>query len=284
MKKKFMTKTFRDKNITAGRFFRSGSFFGLMLLFSLAVRPVPLLAKQTEAPPHLVQTVTDQEVYEGALALGLMLTPVLEEGDCSKAYENVKTCVVRIQMGNAHGSGIIWELSPERVMIATNRHVLEYWEEEDSYIHFPQGYDTDADVMGVSELYDVGFLAVDNRQFTYEELKELQSVRKDEQVYERLRQGEEMFSVDSASGTEKAHYYEATVEDTWRYIEDFEAYMLYGHGYAKTGMSGGGIFDGRGYLIAMTTGGTLQNEIAGVPLPQLTEAYEEVVLQAMPKN
>lgn len=279
-----MKRRFRDKNaahnrVTAGRLRRSGICLAGILCLSMSAASAQARDAQTGLPPHLIQTVTDREIYEGALALGLMLTPVLEEEDCAKAYENVKACVVRIQMGNAHGSGIIWELTPERVVVATNRHVLEYWEESDSYIHFPQGYDTDAELLGVSEQYDVGFLAVDNRQFTYEELGRLRSARRDEQVYEELRPGDAMFLVYSASGTEEAQFYEATVEDIWRYIADFEAYMLYGHGFARTGMSGGGTFDGYGYLIAMTTGGTLENETAGVPLPLLTEAYHEVVLQ-----
>lgn len=284
MKRLFMKKNGTDNSLTAGCLRRRGICLAGILCLSMSVFPVQARTSQNDVPQHLIQTVTDQEVYEGALALGLMLTPVLEEEDCSKAYENVKSCVVRIQMGNAHGSGIIWELTPKRVVVATNRHVLEYWEEADSYIHFPQGYDTDADILGVSKQYDVGFLAVDNRQFTYDELRRLRSARKDEQVYEELRPGDEMFLVDSASGTEEAHFYEATVEDIWRYIADFDAYMLYGHGFAKAGMSGGGTFDGCGYLVAMTTGGTLQNETAGVPLPQLTEAYDEVVLQTVPEN
>ena len=85
-----------------------------------------------------------------------------------------------------------------------------------------------------------------------------------------------MFLVDSGSETAAAQYYEGTVEDIHRYIEDFDAYMLYGHGFAKAGMSGGGTFDGRGFLIGMTTGGTLLNETAGVPLPDIVAAYEEV--------
>lgn len=279
-----MKRRFRDKNaahnrVTAGRLRRSGICLAGILCLSMSVASAQARDAQTGRPPHLIQTVTDREIYEGALALGLMLTPVLEEEDCAEAYENVKSCVVRIQMGNAHGSGIIWELTPERVVVATNRHVLEYWEESDSYIHFPQGYDTDAELLGVSEQYDVGFLAVDNRQFTYDELGRLRSARRDEQAYEELRPGDVMFLVYSASGTEEAQFYEATVEDIWRYIVDFEAYMLYGHGFARTGMSGGGTFDGYGYLIAMTTGGTLENETAGVPLPLLMEAYHEVVLQ-----
>lgn len=233
-------------------------------------------AEESALPPHLIQTVTELDIYEGMLALGYLETPVLETADCELAYENVKNCVVRIQMGNARGSGIIWKLTPERIVIATNEHVLDYWEEENGYIHFAQGYDVDARMLGVSDEFDVGFLAVDNRHFTYKELKELRYACADIDVYNGLQQGDIMFMVDSGSEAAAAQYYEGTVEDPYRYIEDFGAYMLYGHGFAKAGMSGGGTFDGRGFLIGMTTGGTLQNETAGVPLPDIMAAYEEI--------
>ncbi|MCM1122790.1 MAG: serine protease [Eubacterium sp.] len=227
--------------------------------------------------PRLIQTVTEQDIYEGMLALDFLKTPVLEKEDCAAAYENVKNCVVRVQMGNAHGSGIIWEMTQEAIIVATNRHVLEYWKYNNSYVYFAQGYYADAAILGVSKQYDVGFLRIDNAQFTYEELEKFRSVRKDEEVYVGLREGDAMFSVDSASGTDEARYFEATVGDPHKYIEDFGAYMLYGHGFAKEGMSGGGAFDGRGYLIGMTTGGTYQNETASVPLPDIVEAYKTVV-------
>lgn len=234
-------------------------------------------AEESALPPHLIQTVTEHDIYEGMLALGYLETPVLETSNCEQAYENVKNCVVSVQMGNARGSGIIWELTPERIVIATNRHVLDHWKEERSYIHFAQGYDVDARVLGVSDEFDVGFLTVDNGHFTYSELQELRYACADMDVYHGLQQGDTMFLVDSGSETAVTRYYEGTVEDPYRYIEDFEAYMLYGHGFAKAGMSGGGTFDGRGFLIAMTTGGTLQNETAGVPLPDIMKAYEEIV-------
>lgn len=252
--------------------------FLYLLLLAIFFAATPLYARAEDGQmPHLIQTVTEQDIYEGMVALGFLETPVLETVDCERAYENVKPCVVRIQMGNAHGSGIVWKLTPETVVVATNRHVLEYWDEADSYVYFSQGFYVDAQVLGMSSQCDVGFLAVDNGQFTYEELKKLRSARIDEEVYGKLCQGELMFAVDIGSATEEAHFYEATVEDTRKYIEDFDAYMLYGHGFAKTGMSGGGTFDGRGYLIGMTTGGTVQNETAGVPLPDIVAAYEEVV-------
>ncbi|MDE6845353.1 MAG: serine protease [Lachnospiraceae bacterium] len=246
------------------------------LIIAITGSPLSVQARESEMP-HLIQTVTEQDVFEGMLALDLFKTPVLETEDCAKAYENVKSCVVRIQMGNAHGSGIIWEITPEKIVVATNKHVLEYWRDEDSYVYFEQGHYADAAILGVSDQYDVGFLAIDTYQFSYEDIEKFRTARINEEIYEKLRLGDEMFSVDSASDTEEAEYFEATVGDTHMYIEYFDAYMLYGYGFAKEGMSGGGTFDGRGYLIGMTTGGTYWNETAGVPLPDIVEAYEEIV-------
>ena len=237
--------------------------------------PYPVCAEGLPLP-RLIQTVTEQDIYEGMLALGYLETPVLETEDCERAYENVKNCVVRIQMGKAHGSGIIWELSPETIVIATNKHVLDYWRDENSFVHFPQGFDVNARILGTAKMLDVGFVVVDCGQFTYEELQTIRYACVDEAVYESLGQGTEMFLADAGSMEHEAQYYVGTVVDPYRYIAEFDACMLYGYGIARAGMSGGGTFDGRGFLIGMTTGGTMQNETAGVPLPDIMAAYDEV--------
>lgn len=249
----------------------------IVVLFTVAfAAPVSVRAEGVTLP-HLIQTVTEQDIYEGMLALGYLKTPVLETEDCEKAYANVKDCIVRIQMGSARGSGIVWELSPERIVIVTNKHVLDYWKEENSFVHFSQGFDVDAKILGMSEIFDVGFVSVDCGQLGYEELRGIRCACVDINAYDRLRQGDVMFLVDSGSMENESQYFEGTVEDPYRYIADFDAYMLYGYGFAKAGMSGGGTFDGRGFLVSMTTGGTLQNETAGVPLPDIIKAYEEVM-------
>lgn len=237
-----------------------------------------------ELPPHLIQTVTEKDIYEGMLELGYLETPVSESEDCAKAYENVKDCVVSIRMGNAHGSGIIWELTRERIVIVTNKHVLAYWREENGYVHFPQGFDVDAQVLGTSEQFDVGFIAVSNRQFNYEELQTIRSARVDREAYESLGQGAAMFLVNAGLTEEERQYYEGTVEDPYRYIEELDADMLYGYCFAKAGMSGGGTFDGRGCLIGMTTAGTRQNEVVSVPAWHIDLAYQEVVADAAGDN
>ena len=238
-------------------------------------QPCPVCAG--ELPSHLIQTVTEEDIYEGMLALGCLETAVLDAPDCESAYANVKDCIVQIRMEKANGSGIIWKLAEDYVIIATNRHVLDYWTEENGYVHFPQGFDTDARLVGKSERFDVGFVAVDCGLFTYEELEKLRYARIDAGAYETLAEGDDMFLVDAGSMRRDERYYAGSVGDKRRYIEDFDAYMLYGYCFAEAGMSGGGTFDGRGCLIGMTTGGTVRDETASVPLPDLLAAYEEVV-------
>lgn len=250
---------------------------GFIAVFFTLIIAVPHPVYAEGLPPHLIQTVTEQDIYESMLVLGYLETPVLETEDCGRAFENVKDCVVRIQMGNAHGSGIVWEITPERITVVTNRHVLDYWKEENSYVHFPQGYDVDAQILGVSEQFDAGFVAVECSRLTYEKLSEIRYACVDEEAYGGLQPGNIMFLIDPGSAGEQAQYHEGNVGDSYRYIEDFDAYMLYSHCFAKAGMSGGGTFDGRGYLIGMTTGGTPQYETASVPLPDIIAAYEEVV-------
>ena len=249
-----------------------------------ATSPISVSAEDA-APPHLIQTVSEQDIYESMLALGLLESKVLPTGDCEKAYENVKACVVSVNMGNAHGSGVIWEMTSEQTIIATNKHVLEYWDEQISYVGFPQGYVVDAKVLGTSDEHDVGFLIMENDQFSYDELEKLRYVRKDMEVFNDLESGNEMFCMgaefdlelhDKTTTDNDESYYIGSIGDVNRYIDEFGEYMIYGLGFAKPGMSGGGTFDAKGNFIGMISGGTSADETASVPLDVIIEEYDKI--------
>lgn len=248
-----------------------------LALWIFLCMPQRVQAKEEPLPPHLIQAVDDQDIYEGLVALDLLTCETLEEEDLPRACEMVKDCVVRVNMGNAYGSGVIWCFTKDAVIIATNGHVLAYWDDASGFIHFPKGYFVSARVLGISEIYDVGFLLVDREELGYEELASLRHVSADAAVYQGLTPGDLMFCVGAGFAIGAAEYHEGTVEDPWLYIADFESDMLYGHGFARAGMSGGGVFDGYGHFIGMLAGGTQRNEIAAVPIPSVAEAYEEVM-------
>ncbi len=256
-------------------------------LFCLLAVSFPIRARaektgeaENEQPPHLIQTVTEQDILEGQIALGLLENPVLVKGDCAAAYENVKNCIVRIHMGNAYGSGVVFRITPERIIIVTNKHVLSYWDESVSYVQFPQGYFTEAVVLGTAQDHDIGFLAVDNQEFDYKELEALRYVRWDMERYRAMQAGDDIFCTgagDEAEADGADSFYQGSVGDMYYYIDDFEEYMILGYGYAREGMSGGGTFDSYGNFIGMISGATMSGETASVPLPAIVEAYGDIV-------
>lgn len=243
----------------------------------MAAAPAVVLAE--DEPPHLIQTVTEQDIYEGLLALGFLESAVLEEGNCEAAYENVKNCVVRLDMGNAYGSGIIWDMTKEQMLIVTNKHVLDYWDYESSYVHFSQNIYAAAKVLGVSEKYDIGFLTINRAEFTYEVLEQMHYVHWDMEAYQGIQPGEEMFFVGAVmeeDSKEIVAFQQGKIGNMWQYIDVFGEYMIYCYGQALPGMSGGGTFDAKGNFIGMVSGGTADGEMASVPLPVIIEAYTEI--------
>lgn len=250
----------------------------VILLCCVAVLPADRAqAAEPSLPPHLIQTVNALDIYEGMLALDLLTCRVLEEADVTAAYENVKDSVVRLDMGTAYGSGVIFRMTADAVIIATNRHVLEYWDEASGVVRFSQGYYADAAVLGSSAKSDVGFLRVEGDELGVDTLLILRSVCTDAPSFEDGETQIRGFCVGMDRREEKPVFYEAVLEREERYIELFQGDMLYGHGFGKEGMSGGGIFDGHGRLLGLLAGGTYQNEIAGVPVDRVMEAYREIV-------
>lgn len=247
-------------------------FFNSAASFTVkAAEPDP-----ADQPPHLIQTVTEQDLFEGLLALDLLECPISEGENMEAAYENVKKCVVGIHMKNAYGSGIILQMTSERIIIASNRHVLDYWEDDTDYVEFYQGYVTDGYILGVSEQYDIGFLAVDNEQLDYQALQSLYYARCSEDAYQRLQVQDKIFCVGGIR--EEEDYYPGIARYLWVYIDELEGYMLRADGKAIPGMSGGGTFDIKGNLVGMVTAGSRNFETASIPLPILLEAYEETVI------
>ena len=97
----FLRRCFQEKPIFY-RMFVPGMTRGIslkrLLLFPvilyLAAAPSEVRAAQQKEytmPPHLIQSVTEQDAYESMILLGMLECPVLETVDCERAYENVNS-------------------------------------------------------------------------------------------------------------------------------------------------------------------------------------------------
>lgn len=243
-----------------------------LLLFSMVFSLFyELRARAGEMGP-LIQTTSFQSDFEGLVYFDLLENVLLEEGDCQKALENVKNTFVRIQMGEYYGCGNIFDITKEEIIVISNRHVLQYWT-KDSFISFMDGRAAEGELLYLSEESDVGFLRIPVAQFAYEELVAMRSVRKSRSSYEELKEGEGFFVLDITEDRYHPEMYPGKILEKAYYIEAFDTHMIYTQSFAKKGMSGSGMFNHKGAYIGMVTAGTLQNELAGVPLPDILEAY-----------
>lgn len=197
----------------------------------------------------------DEEIQEDAFELSEVL------GSC-----------VRIQVEGHHGSGSIYQLLEDEIIIVTNCHVLQYWN-EDSYVTFFNGAVGSGKVMAVSEQADIGFLNIQTAFLVAEELEGLHAINESDCI---LTRGDTLYMVDIASDVWRPEVYEGQVLEPLIFLEEFGMEMLYGESSFKPGMSGCGVFDREGKYVGMLTAGTDENEIAAVPLDDIAKIMENI--------
>lgn len=179
---------------------------------------------------------------------------------------------VRIQGKGHYGSGSIYALLEEEIIIVTNKHVLQYWD-EDSYVTFYNGAVGSGRVYALAEQADLGFLSINRAFLSDGETEGLSAVEKSDAA---LMRGDGLYLIDLASDVWHPEIYEGQVLEPRKYLEDFGMEMLYGESVFKPGMSGSGVFDGEGKYVGMLTGGTKENEIAAVLLEDIVKESAEL--------
>lgn len=236
------------------------------------------LAAQAEKMPHLIQTTSLEEDYKAAARLELLATRRAAGKEAKEAFSNVICSCVRIQVKGHYGSGSIYKMLENEIIIVTNRHVLQYWN-EDSYVTFFNGRCVGGTLLGTSKEVDLGFIRIPTGNFTYEELLAFRNIR---MVWETENKNEsenenKIFAVDMASKWNDPVMMEGELISSSAYLEDFGTEMLYAKGGAVPGMSGTGVFDRYGNYLGMLTGATLQNDLAAVPAGTIYEEFENMV-------
>lgn len=234
-------------------------------------------AQEESVYPHLIQTVSDRDISEGLAVLGFAATELTGSEEPEQVYEAVKESVVRLDMGKAYGSGVVWRFTPGYAVIVTNAHVLEFWDDRTGVVCFAQGFQKRAQLAGISAHSDVGFLKIELDSFEDEQLMQLRQVNTGQEAgLPQTRAGERIMQIGAGADETEWICTQGTLEDLAFYIPDLGAEMLYCAAQAKEGMSGGGTFDRYGRYIGMLTGGTDYRETASIPAQVVAEAYEEV--------
>lgn len=241
---------------------------------------------------HLIQTTNVVEEYKGLQELGFLNTGKAEgEGAAQidsteenlseysrllqsflneNAYVKAQGAIVQIHMGEYYGSGVIWDLHGENIIIVSNAHL--FMESEKGMVTFSGGVSAQGTVLTTSKTKDIGFLEVALSDLAREDWLRLRFANQTTTAYDSLTAGDALFVIGSASGV-GADIYDGTVGNPSYYFPEFDSNMLYGYCQAEQGMSGGGTFDKNGCFLGMITAGTEQGEIASLPVTVIKEEY-----------
>lgn len=211
------------------------------------------------------------------------------EKDWFTLEEELEPAVVRVECGDSWGSGVIWEITEERLTVVTSGHLLK--NRDDCDVVFFHGVFYTAQVEKVPESCDIGFAVLDISELDREDLQKLRGADKAALAgktfveKENLIEGQELAvygSMDYAAGNfVKAYLLEAEEEVEMPESGGKSRLMLCGiqteqaaaagreSGAVDAGMSGSGVFDRQGRLVGILSGGDGESFFAAVPVWQI---------------
>ncbi len=182
--------------------------------------------------------------------------------------------MVQIKADTLYGSGIIYKMNEEAVVIVTAAHVIE--DAENVQVQFVDGTTVTCSNHMVSSNADVGFLILETNSLPKGCLEQYKYVSTDKESFDKLQTGDGIIVMGSIDAV-AANAYEGEILEPWIYVEDFQQYMMIGKTHALSGMSGGGIFDQNGHFIGILCGGNEENHIAILPLSIIVTEYDLLV-------
>lgn len=178
--------------------------------------------------------------------------------------------MVQIQNGDVIGSGVLWDVVGDKVVIATAAHVFTMGNGIIE-VTFADGWTTPVSGYEVTNT-DLAFLFVDLRDVPQEQLAQYQLANVNEESTANLRSGDGIILMASGTGV-AADAYEGEVIEPWIYVEDFEEHMIVVRVDAEAGMSGGGLFDYEGHFLGILCGKSEDGEAAVIPVSVIRALY-----------
>lgn len=197
----------------------------------------------------------------------LAATETERENLAGLLQEEAAGVMVQIDTGELLGSGIIWSINEENMVIVTAAHVIEgarrlqitlidgtVLESQDSRMDWRTAVDC-----------DLGIVTIPVEEIAKEALEACKCVTVDKEAFDKLQPEDIILVMGSRDGVAE-NAYEGKLIEAWIYMEDYQQYMMLATTYAQPGMSGGGVFNEKGQFVGILSGADEQGNLAILPL------------------
>lgn len=180
-------------------------------------------------------------------------------------YQLARRSIVKVVVKDAAGSGIIWKID-NGIVIASNRHLL--MKDVSAEVVFGNGEAVNAEIMGYSQQYDIGFLKIPEEAVTNQILRDIyeavpifyeigsESVNSE---FANQYGGARILQVGAGIDSKSANFSAGSIKGL-NFVSLFNTSVLETVCFSKAGMSGGGVFDEGGRLVGMISGGDVPED------------------------
>lgn len=180
-------------------------------------------------------------------------------------YQLARRSIVKIAVKDAAGSGVIWNVDDE-IVIVSNKHLL--MKDVKAEVVFGNGETVEADVIGYSQQYDIGYVKISEEAVTcsilrdiYEAVPVLYETESETGKTEFLQKyaGKRILQLGALIDGNTANFSTGSIKGI-EFIPVFNTNMLTTECFSKAGMSGGGVFDECGQFLGMISGGDVPED------------------------
>lgn len=215
----------------------------------------------------ILNTASGYDFYSGTLISGMHVGFLswltdgdqMEDARMQVVYQLARRSIVKVVVKDAAGSGIVWKINDENIVIVSSRHLL--MKDVKAQVTFCDEESADAEIMGYSQQYDIGFLKIEDKNVTANILRDIYEVVPAEDFSDEadtLTQ-QSVLQIGADLNGNKEHFATGTILGVG-YEPVFNTNVLRTDCYSKAGMSGGGVFDAYGRLLGMISGGEVAED------------------------
>lgn len=215
----------------------------------------------------ILNTASGYDFYSGTLISGIHvgLLSWLTDGDQMEdarmqvVYQLARRSIVKVVVKDAAGSGIVWKINDENIVIVSSKHLL--MKDVKARVTFCDEEGVDAEIMGYSQQYDIGFLKIDNKNVNANILRDIYEAVPVENFTDEadMLTQQSVLQIGADLNGTKEHFATGTILGVG-YEPVFNTDVLRTNCYSKAGMSGGGVFDIGGRLLGMISGGEVAED------------------------
>lgn len=192
--------------------------------------------------------------------------PMSEE----EVIDLMRRATVKITVGEKSGSGVILEITDERVTLVTCFHLMQGYEQ--GIISFCSGQVGFADVVHMTKAPDLCFLTFNRKDLDESVVQEIRAMNPVEEDYVNLELQSEVYLCGSAISS-GSNLTLCKVVDKEFYEPEFDSKVLYLYGDAMPGMSGCGAYTKDGKLVGILAGGSDTSECVCVSLTDVIKEW-----------